>query len=57
MTKAMNQFKKLNGVWPQRIIFYRDGVGEGQISGICAPEIEAIKSSFVSLGVPETQLM
>jgi len=57
MTKAMNQFKKLNGIFPQRIIFYRDGVGEGQMSGICAPEIESIKSCFVNLGIPETQLM
>jgi hypothetical protein len=57
MTKALNQFKKLNGVFPQRIIFYRDGVGEGQISGILAPEIESVKSCFVNLGIPETQLM
>jgi len=27
------------------------------MSGICAPEIESIKSSFVNLGIPETQLM
>ena len=57
MDKALNQFKKLNGVFPQRVIFYRDGVGEGQISGICAPEIESIKSAFSNLGIPETQFM
>jgi len=29
MTKALEAFKKHNGKLPERIIFYRDGVGEG----------------------------
>lgn len=39
MTKACEAFKKANGTYPARIIFYRDGVGEGQVQGICTPEI------------------
>ena len=42
MTKACESFKKHNAVYPARIIFYRDGVGEGQVTGICAPEIKQI---------------
>lgn len=29
ITKALESFKKHNGIYPERIIFYRDGVGEG----------------------------
>lgn len=31
MQKALEAFKKNNGAFPARIIFYRDGVGEGQV--------------------------
>jgi aubergine len=31
MTKALEAFKKANGNYPERMIFYRDGVGEGQV--------------------------
>ena len=46
MSSALEAFKKNNGSYPEQIIFYRDGVGEGQIQGICAPEIEQIKASI-----------
>lgn len=39
MTKAVEAFKKANGSYPTRIIFYRDGVGEGQVAAICSPEV------------------
>jgi len=29
MGKCLEAFKKANGIYPERIIFYRDGVGEG----------------------------
>lgn len=57
MTKALEKFKKLNGIYPKRVIFYRDGVGEGQVLGIVQPEIAQIKSAFESLSIKETQLM
>ena len=40
MSKALEAFKRQNGSYPTKIIFYRDGVGEGQVQGICIPEIE-----------------
>jgi len=40
MVKALEAFKRHNGSSPSKIIFYRDGVGEGQVQGICIPEIE-----------------
>jgi len=50
MQNACNAFKKHNGAFPSRIVFYRDGVGEGQVQGICLPEVEQIKQALVSLG-------
>ena len=48
MTNALEAFKRQNGAPPARIIFYRDGVGEGQVQGICVPEIEQIKQAIAS---------
>ena len=50
MTNACEAFKRANGTYPAQIIFYRDGVGEGQIEGVCRPEITQIKQAIVSVG-------
>lgn len=50
MISALECFKKQNGEYPQRVIFYRDGVGEGQVQGICVPEIEQIKAAIGAVG-------
>lgn len=39
MAAAIEAFKRTNGSYPAQIIFYRDGVGEGQVEGICKAEI------------------
>jgi aubergine-like protein len=57
MTKALEAFKRANnGTYPERVIFYRDGVGEGQVAGICRPEVDQIKAAFASLNL-QTQLI
>lgn len=43
MQKAMFCFKEEHGALPARIIFYRDGVGDGQINFILKAEVEVIK--------------
>jgi len=48
MTSAIEAFKRNCGAPPKKIIFFRDGVGEGQVQGICMPEIEQIKQALVS---------
>ena len=48
MVKALDAFKRQNGSYPSKIIFYRDGVGEGQVQGICIPEIEQIKQALTA---------
>jgi len=57
MTKACEAFKKHNSAYPQRIIFYRDGVGEGQVKGLCKPEVDQIKLALNNLGLGTTQLL
>lgn len=55
ITKASEAFKKYNGgKYPERIIFYRDGVGEGQVQGICKPEVDQIKLALSNLGCDST---
>jgi len=56
MKNAMEAFKKNNGAYPARVIFYRDGVGEGQVQGVCVPEIDQIKAAIKAAGV-EAKLM
>jgi aubergine-like protein len=43
MSNACEAFKRANGSFPERIVFYRDGVGEGQVDGVCKAEINQIK--------------
>jgi len=54
MKTALDAFKKNNGTYPARVIFYRDGVGEGQVNGICVPEIDQIKAAVNKLGLTDS---
>jgi len=54
MGSALAAFKKNNGTYPARLIFYRDGVGEGQVQGICVPEIDQIKAALGKVGLTES---
>ena len=57
MVKALEAFKKANGgTYPARLIFYRDGVGEGQVAPVCGPEVEQIKAAIAVVGC-DTKLM
>lgn len=57
MQNAIEAFKRNNGAPPSNIIFYRDGVGEGQVQGICVPEIEQIKQALATHNIASTKLM
>lgn len=54
MSSACEAFKRANGAFPARIIFYRDGVGEGQVQGVCGAEISQIKQALAGLGLGDT---
>jgi eukaryotic translation initiation factor 2C len=40
---AINSFGQKNNIGPERIIFFRDGVSEGEFDQVAAKEIAAIK--------------
>lgn len=54
MSNACEAFKRVNGTYPAQIIFYRDGVGEGQIQGVCGAEINQIKQALAGLGLGDS---
>ena len=54
MAGACEAFKRANQRYPARIVFYRDGVGEGQIEGVCRAEINQIKQALQGLGLGES---
>ncbi|XP_078169217.1 protein argonaute 1B-like [Carex rostrata] len=45
----LNSFRRKTGLVPQQIIFYRDGVGEGQFEQVLHYEINAIKDACKQL--------
>lgn len=46
VSKAVFQFQRLNGTLPERILFFRDGVGEGQIQYVHETEVNAVKNAL-----------
>lgn len=45
-SKAVQQFMKINGTLPARIIFYRDGVGDSQIPYVHQHEVTKVKNAL-----------
>ena len=50
-SKTLNLFSsfQVNGTFPKKVIFYRDGVGEGQLEEVKETEIKAIKKVMATL--------
>ncbi|CAG9802484.1 unnamed protein product [Chironomus riparius] len=49
MRKALISYKDLHGSLPSRILFYRDGVGEGDIERVHTQEIKQIQEAIASI--------
>lgn len=43
---ACKNYHKVNGVFPERILIYRDGVGDGQLQYVYTHEVENIKKKL-----------
>jgi len=56
ITLALRKYNELNGCLPQRIMLYRDGVGDGQINYVVEHEIAAIEKCFKDAGLEANQL-
>jgi eukaryotic translation initiation factor 2C len=46
MKQALDQFIEINKIPPKRIIFFRDGVSEGEYNTVATAELEAIQGTF-----------
>ncbi|KAF8266852.1 argonaute-like protein [Lactarius quietus] len=49
-TYVLNQYKMSTGKFPKRILFYRDGVSEGQFATVINDELPLIRSACKKLG-------
>lgn len=47
--KAVTEYRELLGALPNRICFYRDGVGEGQVEFVKQHEVEQVRSKLEEL--------
>ncbi|GAB6030356.1 Piwi-like protein 1, variant 2 [Chamberlinius hualienensis] len=50
---SMNHYKKVNGQFPNRVIFYRSGGSEGQLITIRDTEVVRLVNTFTELGVKD----
>ena len=46
MTELLNQYHKVNNVYPKNVIIFRDGVSDGQFNKVLTIEIPRIESAF-----------
>ncbi|XP_055386679.1 protein aubergine-like [Condylostylus longicornis] len=46
MTKALREYREVHGTLPDRILFYRDGVGEGALNQVFEHEVKYLKESL-----------
>lgn len=49
MTNALKKFHEINDGLPDKIIVYRDGVGDGQIRDVYEHELPQLKSAFATV--------
>ena len=45
-TAALRKYQEINNDLPERIIIYRDGVGDGQLKLVVEHEVAQLKASF-----------
>ena len=53
--EVLETFKKINSIYPENIIFYRDGVGESQKSVVMSLEIDQIKIALKNKSLESTK--
>ncbi|TNV83116.1 hypothetical protein FGO68_gene11586 [Halteria grandinella] len=51
--EMLEQFNKINKIYPEKIVFYRDGVGESQKSVVMQREMEQIDAALKEKGLTD----
>ncbi|KAJ3195280.1 hypothetical protein HK101_000617 [Irineochytrium annulatum] len=55
--ELMNLFRaRANNRFPQRVLFFRDGVSEGQFGEVALQEVQSLKKAFRDLGANDIKL-
>jgi aubergine-like protein len=49
MKDGLKVYHQVNGRWPERIIVFRDGVGDGQIPHVHAMEVNQVKTAILDV--------
>lgn len=61
VAKALKQFQDLNRALPEKILFFRDGVGDGQIAYVHEHEVTQVKAILKKVyeqnGLPEVPFL
>ena len=52
VTSALTKYQQYNKVFPQYIVMFRDGVGEGQLQRVQNTEVEATRQVLSEMGCP-----
>jgi aubergine-like protein len=47
---ALKNYHGINGVLPERVIVFRDGVGDGQLETVHHHEVRQLTDSFQAVG-------
>merc|ERR1712096_161481 len=55
IAKTLRKYNAENGCLPERVIMYRDGVGDGQIPYVVEHEVAAITNCFKEAGMEEVK--
>ena len=50
MISSLRHFRQTNGVFPDRVMIYRDGVGDGQLDIVRDQEIKNVTAAFEQIG-------
>lgn len=50
MSVALKKYHEVNGAAPQKLVFYRDGVGDGQLEFVFKHECEQVNAAFHTVG-------
>ncbi|KAJ3112400.1 argonaute 1 [Phlyctochytrium bullatum] len=49
-------FRERFNIYPKRVVFFRDGVSEGQFGEVALREVQALKKAFRDMGMGEVKL-
>jgi len=52
---ALDNFKKVNGIYPAQLVIYRDGVSSTQLEAVYQQEINSIYQAFSQCQIPKNQ--